>query len=84
MFVFIRCAPSWYDGISTFHVSGEDRIYKHVLDRVEGGQDKVQADSSISFTTFLLHLSHHHQAVETLRDRLKKLKPVAEPLSPAL
>jgi len=58
-----RCAPSWYDGISTFHVSGEDRIYKHVLDRVEGGQDK---------------------AVETLTDRLKKLKPVVEPLSPAL
>jgi len=36
-----RAAPSWYDGISTFHVGGDDRIYKHTLDRLEGDDSPV-------------------------------------------
>jgi len=36
-----RAAPSWYDGISTFHVGGDDRIYKHTLDRLEGDNSPV-------------------------------------------
>lgn len=36
-----RAAPSWYDGISTFHVGGDDRIYKHILDRLEGDDSPV-------------------------------------------
>lgn len=36
-----RAAPSWYDGISTFHIDQDERIYKHVVDRVMGDQDPV-------------------------------------------
>jgi len=54
-----RAAPSWYDGISTFHVGGDDRIYKHTLDHLEGDNSPV---------------------VETLKEKLNKLKPAtAEP-----
>merc|ERR1712059_99837 len=59
-----RSAPSWYDGVSTYHVNSDDRIFKHTVDNVmKDGKQEV---------------------VESLADKLKKLKPVREPLSPAL
>lgn len=57
-------APTWYDGISTFYVGSDDRIFKHKVDRVIKDQKPEKSES--------------------LADKLKKLKPVTEPLSPAL
>jgi len=59
-----RAAPSWYDGLSTFYVGDDDRIYKHTVDIA------IKDDEQ--------------EVVETLADKIKKLKPVREPLSPAL
>jgi len=36
-----RTAPSWYDGLSTFHVNNDDIIFKHVVDRVTRDEDPV-------------------------------------------
>jgi len=39
-----RAAPSWYDGVSTFHVTGDDLIYKHTVERVDR-EDKPVIES---------------------------------------
>ncbi|KAF5305498.1 hypothetical protein FQA39_LY01589 [Lamprigera yunnana] len=35
-------ADTWYDGFSTFHVSGEGLIYKHVADKMMPDMDREQ------------------------------------------
>ncbi|RZF32091.1 hypothetical protein LSTR_LSTR015479 [Laodelphax striatellus] len=32
----------WYDGFSVFHVNGEGKIYKHVLDKMQPDDDKQE------------------------------------------
>jgi len=38
-----KATPSWYDGYSTFHIDGNNKIYKHVADRRMPDEDKEPA-----------------------------------------
>jgi len=38
-----KCAPSWYDGYSVFHIGSDNLIFKHVADTRMPDQDKEKA-----------------------------------------
>lgn len=43
-------SPSWYDGVSTFHVGEDDKIFKHVIDQMDRDDAPVEETLSEKIT----------------------------------